>query len=99
VLVNRPGNSSFTSSHAANHFGVAAYIVFTLKGTWGRWVYIFYLWAAVVCLAQVYVGVHFPIDLFCGGFVGFCIGFIVAKVFNKTWGFNMPFTQKQTAVR
>ncbi len=98
VLVSRPGNSSFTSSHAANHFGMAAYIVFTLKATWGRWVYFFYLWAAIVCLAQVYVGVHFPIDLFCGGLVGFCIGFVMAKAFNKIWGLNISFTHGQAVL-
>lgn len=95
VLVHKPINSSFTSSHAANHFGAAAFIAYTLKPVWGKWVYIFYAWAAVICLAQVYVGVHYPFDVTCGSIVGFLLGYGVAKAFNKYWG--IPVIQSQPA--
>jgi len=36
--------------------------------------------------AQVYVGVHFPLDVFCGGIVGLILGYIPAWVFNKRIG-------------
>jgi undecaprenyl-diphosphatase len=41
------------------------------------------LWAALVAYAQVYVGVHYPIDVFTGAIIGSLIGFLIAKLFNR----------------
>jgi undecaprenyl-diphosphatase len=41
------------------------------------------LWAALVSYAQVYVGVHYPIDVFTGAIIGSLIGFLIAKLFNR----------------
>lgn len=79
-------NFSFTSSHATNHFGVATFIVFTLKDYLGKWLHLFWLWAAAICLAQVYVGVHYPIDVICGGLLGTAMGRFTAWLFNKKIG-------------
>jgi membrane-associated phospholipid phosphatase len=79
-------NFSFTSSHATNHFGVAAFIVFTLKNYLGKGLHFFWLWAAAICLAQVYVGVHYPIDVVGGALLGTAIGRFMATLFNKKIG-------------
>lgn len=84
-VTSLPGNSSFTSSHAANHFGLAAYFYFTLKDMYGKWMLLFFLWAFMISLAQVYVGVHFPLDVVCGGIIGFVFGYLSAKSFNKRY--------------
>jgi membrane-associated phospholipid phosphatase len=84
-VISRPANSSFTSSHAANHFGLAAYFYYTLKDMYGKWMLLFFLWAFIICLAQVYVGVHFPLDVVCGGIIGFVFGYLFAKSFNKRY--------------
>ena len=85
VLVNyRPQSSSFTSSHATNHFAMAAFFYFTLKQFMGKWAVLFFIWASVICYAQVYVGVHFPLDIICGGLIGFVFGYLSARSFNKT---------------
>ncbi|MEO6221311.1 MAG: phosphatase PAP2 family protein [Ginsengibacter sp.] len=86
-LVNYcPGSSSFTSSHAANHFAAAMYIFTTFKKTISRyWAYLF-LWAIFISYAQVYVGVHFPIDVLSGAIVGLILGYIPAKIFNTKIG-------------
>jgi undecaprenyl-diphosphatase len=78
-----PVSSSFTSSHAANHFGLAAFIYFTLSAYYGKWVGVIFLWAAVICYAQVYVGVHYPLDVICGAAVGLIIGYSTSLLFNK----------------
>ncbi len=39
-------------------------------------------WAASIAYGQVYVGVHFPFDVLCGGILGALIGFLWAKLFN-----------------
>jgi membrane-associated phospholipid phosphatase len=85
-----PVSSSFTSSHAANHFAAAMFIFTTFKkAVSAKWVYIF-LWAFFISYAQVYVGVHFPLDIFCGAIVGLILGYIPAKIFNTRIGLEGP---------
>ncbi len=85
-----PVSSSFTSSHAVNHFAAAMFIFTTFKkAISSKWAVLF-LWAAAISYAQVYVGVHFPFDIFCGAIVGVILGYIPAKVFNSKFGLEMP---------
>ncbi|MBK8496042.1 MAG: phosphatase PAP2 family protein [Chitinophagaceae bacterium] len=87
VLVGyRPQSSSFTSSHAANHFGMAMFLYSTLKTRFKKWPALFFLWAFSISFAQVYVGVHYPIDIICGGLIGILIGYLSGKSFNKNYG-------------
>ncbi|HPZ88344.1 MAG TPA: phosphatase PAP2 family protein [Flavihumibacter sp.] len=81
-----PGSSSFTSSHACNHFGFAAFVYFTAGQFLKPWSIILFVFAALVSYAQVYVGVHYPIDIFFGGLVGFGIGYGMSVIFNKNIG-------------
>lgn len=85
LLSYRPQSSSFTSSHAANHFGLAAFFFFTLHNHIGKTGWAFFAWALLVIYAQVYVGVHYPLDVFAGGLVGFLFGYLSAKSFNKNY--------------
>ena len=85
-LVNYcPQSSSFMSSHAANHFAMAMFIFTTLKNHVSKWVWIIFLWALFIAYAQVYVGVHYPLDVICGGLFGTAIGFGWAKFFNRNF--------------
>lgn len=81
----RPQSSSFTSSHAANHFGMASFFYFTLRRYIGSWVWAFFAWAFIICYAQVYVGVHYPLDVIAGALVGFLFGYLPARAFNKNY--------------
>jgi len=87
VLVNyRPQSSSFTSSHATNHFGIAMFFVVTLKSYTSPWIRLFFVWAAIVCFSQVYVGVHYPFDVVSGAILGCLLGYIIAVFFNNYAG-------------
>lgn len=68
------GAFSFPSSHATNHFALASFIglVFYTQTKWFLYIGIF--WATTISFAQVYVGVHFPIDVLFGAFLGVYIG-------------------------
>lgn len=77
-----PSSFSFTSSHAANHFAMATYIYTTTKTMFGKWMQLFFVWAFIVSYAQIYVGVHYPLDVMGGTLVGFGIGYISGKIFN-----------------
>ncbi len=89
-----PGNGSFTSSHAANHFGAAFYIFYTMRDYFKKWTYLFFVWAATICYAQVYVGIHYPLDVIGGAILGSGIGTFTSFVFNKYIGLP-PLLQQQ----
>lgn len=74
---------SFTSSHAANHFAVATFISLTLGLFYPKIRWPLMLWAASIAYAQVYVGVHYPLDVIVGGLLGAGIGYLVAKVYLR----------------
>jgi membrane-associated phospholipid phosphatase len=40
----------------------------------------------MISFAQVYVGVHYPLDVTCGGLIGILIGYLSGKSFNKNYG-------------
>jgi undecaprenyl-diphosphatase len=80
-----PRSSSFTSSHATSHFAQAMFFFQTLRHV-NKWTRLFFVWAFIVAYTQVYVGVHYPFDVFCGGILGCLIGFLVAKMFHKQIG-------------
>jgi undecaprenyl-diphosphatase len=74
---------SFTSSHAANHFAAAVFII-GVFGRLARWVKPAALgWATAVAFSQVYVGVHYPGDVLGGALLGAAIGWWTAFIFKK----------------
>lgn len=83
LLPARPGNGSFTSSHAANHFGLAMFLYATLKNYLGKWMLLFFVWAFFICYAQVYVGVHYPFDILGGAVLGCLIGYGTAYLLKN----------------
>lgn len=90
LRVNRcPTSGSFTSSHAVNHFGLAAFIFFTLKPYLKKWAFLFFVWAALICYAQVYVGVHYPGDVTGGALIGLLLGWITSLLFSRYFNFGV----------
>ncbi|CAM3667642.1 phosphatase PAP2 family protein [Mucilaginibacter galii] len=74
---------SFPSTHASDHFAMSVFLGLVYQRKW-RWIWLWViLWAALVCFAQVYVGVHFPIDVTGGAIFGALVGFIFALLFKK----------------
>jgi membrane-associated phospholipid phosphatase len=86
VLVNYcPQSSGFTSSHACNHFAAAWFIFITLNQT-GSWRWLVFAWAFIISYAQIYVGVHFPLDILGGAVIGSGIGYGMSIFFRKQFG-------------
>ena len=87
VLRQCSGGYSFISNHAANHFGMATFFFVTFRHLLKKWVWIGFLWAAAIAYAQVYVGVHYPADVFAGALLGLTFGITMGTFFNKRLGF------------
>ena len=83
LLVPCGSGYSFPSSHATNHFAAAVFIIFTFveKRRWLKWSLL--AWATSIAFGQVYVGVHYPLDVICGGILGSGIGWLGAFLFEK----------------
>ena len=90
VIRSCPGGYSFLSNHAANHFGLATFLVYSFGRTFKPWVYVFYLWAVLISFAQIYVGAHYPLDILGGALLGIIAGSVTALVYRRTVGLPEP---------
>jgi len=82
---------SFPSSHAANHFGLAVFLILVFYHKWRLILPIGLFWAFSISFAQIYVGVHFPLDIVGGALLGSMIGYVMSTILmlNKSfkgWG-------------
>jgi membrane-associated phospholipid phosphatase len=85
-LVHCGSGYSFPSSHATNHFALSFFIIHTI-GKGRSWiVFLCLLWASLIGFAQVYVGVHFPLDIIAGCVLGLVIGCWNAHYFKSRFG-------------
>jgi membrane-associated phospholipid phosphatase len=74
---------SFPSTHATDHFAAAFFLILLFSPKW-KWIWFWgVLWAGVISFAQVYVGVHYPIDVIGGASYGILIGYSFAWLFRR----------------
>ncbi|MEK6772631.1 MAG: phosphatase PAP2 family protein [Bdellovibrionota bacterium] len=85
-LVKSPyGGTSFISNHSANMFAFAIFMsVFFPTMTIP-----FFVLAALVAYSRIYVGVHFPLDVLGGAFLGLFTGKIFSKIFVLWFKINL----------
>ncbi|MFC4143043.1 phosphatase PAP2 family protein [Pedobacter mendelii] len=74
---------SFPSAHATNHFAIAVFLICIFYRRWKPILPIGIFWAVIISFAQVYVGVHYPVDVTAGALLGIIIGFVCSKIFKK----------------
>ena len=89
-LLTRCGSGySFPSSHAANHFAMAVFLSLIFSKIY-KWVkYPLLLWATAISFSQIYVGVHYPVDVICGAVLGSIIAGTVYFIFKRIF-FTYP---------
>ena len=81
---------SFPSTHASNHFALAMFLITIFYHQWKSILPLCFLWAFSISFAQVYVGVHYPLDVAAGAILGCIIGYLTATTLlmtqlYKTW--------------
>ena len=77
----RGGIYGFISSHAANTFGVAVFLSLILKS--GSLAIILFIWATLNAISRIYLGVHYPGDIFFGTLVGVGVGILIYMIYKK----------------
>ena len=93
------GMYGFISSHAANTFAVATFISLLVKNS--RMTFMMYIWALIPTYSRVYLGVHYPGDVFfglidgilCGAVVYFLYVFILKKLSLKQRFISTQYTE------
>lgn len=82
VFGYRGGRFGFISSHAANAFGFATFMVYMFKNALFSWV--IYIWATITAYSRIYLGVHFISDIVPGIIAGIVFGYIVYRFYKWT---------------
>ena len=77
------GLYGFVSSHAANHFVIATFLVGTIGRRWKWTRYALFFWASLIALSRVYLGVHYPSDVLVGGLYGLLVGGIFVYLLDR----------------
>ncbi len=79
------GLYGFFSGHSTNTFGVAMllFLIFRKESILFRMV--FFAWAALTAYSRIYLGVHYPSDIFVGFVVGIFWGYVVYRLIQFTF--------------
>lgn len=77
------GLYSFYSGHASNTFLLATFLVPLLGKEYRILSILMFVWAAVIAYSRIYLGVHFPLDIFIGAIMGSLVGFIFVSSAKK----------------
>jgi undecaprenyl-diphosphatase len=79
----RGGQYGFFSSHAANYAGFYFLIWPLLYRKANRWLWVLGAWGILVCYSRMYLGVHYPSDIFAGLIFGGLLGWSVQQLVKK----------------
>ena len=76
----RCASYGFMSSHAANSFGIATFIMLLMRNR--ALSLSLFIWAMINCYSRIYLGVHYPGDIIGGITVGVLSGVLMYKLYK-----------------
>lgn len=75
------GKFGYFSAHAGNTMAVATFFSILLKNKFHHIGIVLLVWAVLVAYSRIYIGVHFPLDVFSGMTIGLLFGWLFSKLF------------------
>lgn len=81
-ILKSPTTYSFFSGHSASSFSITTIFVLFLKNRI-KWCWVFYLWPLLFASSRIFVGVHYPVDIIVGMFVGILSAIFFYQIYIK----------------
>ncbi len=78
-ILKTPRSFSFVSGHSTTSFAVITFMIATLKNHF-KYSYLLLIWPILFAYSRIYIGVHFPIDIFVGMLLGVLEGYLFYKI-------------------
>lgn len=78
-ILKRPRSYSFVSGHSTTSFAVTTFMILLLRKHF-KYIYFLVLWPLLFAYSRIYIGVHYPIDIFIGMLIGMGIGYLFYKI-------------------
>lgn len=81
-ILKSPTDYSFFSGHASSSFSITVLMFLFLrkKLKWAIW---FFIWPLLFSMSRIYVGVHYPSDIFVGALVGVLVGILFYRLHDR----------------
>jgi len=74
-IVLQRNSYSFVSGHATTSFAMSTFFILLLKKHF-KYIKFLLIWPVLFAASRVYLGVHFPLDIFTGMYLGMVEGFV-----------------------
>lgn len=89
----RGGKYGFISSHASNFFGIATFVFLLVRERFTKTAWLVFPWAGLIVYTRIYLGVHYPSDIFVGAVYGILCGVVAYLIFyliflKRRWQFG-----------
>jgi undecaprenyl-diphosphatase len=81
-ILKNPSGFSFFSGHASSSFSVTTLMLLFVRKRF-KWSWLFCIWPLLFALSRIYVGVHYPLDLLVGAFIGMVSAFLFYNLHTR----------------
>lgn len=78
-----PQGYSFMSGHATTSTFFTVYTFLTLKKYFKKYIYLLFIFPLIFSYSRIYLGVHFPLDILVGFFIGTSLAILYYKLFIR----------------
>ncbi len=75
------GRYGYFSAHAANSTAVAFFFTKLFRKKYKLVGFFLFIWAILVAYSRIYIGVHFPLDVFSGIAIGLFLSWLCSKLY------------------
>lgn len=78
-ILKNNSSFSFVSGHATTSSAITLFMYLTLRKHY-KYTILFFIWPILFSYSRMYIGVHFPLDVFMGAILGLLIGYLFYKI-------------------